>query len=55
MEIIRDKDGFNTFWPEFHLSFCADSHYVMSGKKTSSKPSSTFIMSVSKNNFEENS
>jgi len=53
--MVRDKEGFNTFWPEFHLYFCANSHYVMSAKKTSSKPSSTFIISIFKSNFEENS
>ena len=55
MELIRDKSGFNTFWPEFHLHFCRNSHYVMSAKKTSSKPASTFVLSCNKGNFEENS
>lgn len=53
MEIIRDKDGFNTFWPEFHLHFAEDSHYVMSAKKTASRPTSTFILSRNRTNFEE--
>jgi tubby-related protein 1 len=53
MEIIRDKDGFNTFWPEFHLHFVEDSHYVMSAKKTGSRPTSTFIISKNRTNFEE--
>jgi tubby and related proteins len=52
MEIIRDKGGFN-FWPEFHLYFSEDSHYLMSAKKTSSRPTSTFIISRSRTNFEE--
>jgi hypothetical protein len=53
MEIIRDNDGFNTFWPEFHLHFSEDSQYVMSAKKTSSRPTSTFIITRTRNNFEE--
>ena len=55
MEIVRDKGGFNTFWPEFHLHFSDDSHYVMSSKKTSSRPTSTFIISRSRDHFEEDS
>lgn len=51
MELIRDKSGFNTFWPEFHLHFARNSHYLMSAKKTSSKPSSTFIFSCKKDDF----
>jgi len=51
LEMVRDKDGFNTFWPQFHLYFCSDKQYVMSAKKTSSKPSSTFIISISKGSF----
>lgn len=53
--MVRDKDGFNTFWPEFNLYFCSNSHFVMSAKKTSSKPTSTFIISISKTDYEENS
>jgi hypothetical protein len=55
MEIIRDKSGLNTFWPEFHLQFVKDQHHVISAKKTSSKFGSTFIISLSKQNFEEDS
>lgn len=53
MEIIRDKGGFNTFWPEFHLHFSEDSRHVMSAKKTSSRPTSTFVISKSKDDFSE--
>ena len=55
LELITDKSGLNTFWPEFHIHFQQNSHYVMSAKKTGSKPYSTFVMSVSKVNFEETS
>lgn len=55
MEIIRDKGGFNTFWPEFHLHFSDDSRYVMSAKKTSSRPTSTFVISLGRSDFEEHS
>lgn len=55
MELIRDKSGLNTFWPEFHVHFAQNSHYLMSAKKTASKPSSTFILSNSKEDFEEDS
>jgi hypothetical protein len=54
MEIIRDKGGFNTFWPEFHLHFTGDSQYVMSAKKTASRPTSTFVISRSRTHFDEN-
>jgi hypothetical protein len=55
MEIVRDKDGFNTFWPEFHLQFTHDKKYVLSSKKISSRPISTFIISSSRQNLEEDS
>lgn len=45
MEVIRDNGGFNTFWPEFHLHFTADGKRVLSAKKTSSRPTTTFIFS----------
>jgi hypothetical protein len=51
MQIIRDKGGFNTFWPEFHLQFKKDAQYIISAKRTSSKPTSTFIISASRTNF----
>lgn len=51
MQIVRDKAGFNTFWPEFHLQFKTDAHYIISAKRTSSKPTSTFIISASRTNF----
>lgn len=37
------------------MYFCQNNHYLMSAKKTSSKPMSTFIMSSSKDSFEESS
>lgn len=55
MQILRDKDGFNTFWPQFHLYFFEDTRHLLSAKKTSSRPTSTFIISRSKTNFEEDS
>ncbi len=53
MELIRDKSGFNTIWPEFHLYFTQNSHYLISAKKTSSKPTSTFIISSKAGDYEE--
>jgi hypothetical protein len=51
MRLLRDRDGFNTFWPEFHLTFPLDGTLVLSAKKTSSKPTSTFILSSKKGEY----
>lgn len=50
----RNKDGFNSFWPEFYLRFPKQNKTYIAAKKVSSKPASTFIIS-SVVNFTENS
>jgi hypothetical protein len=51
MQITRNKDGLNTFWPEFHLRFTADRKRVISAKKTSSRASPTFLISRNQHIF----
>ena len=54
MDLTRDNSGFsNTFWPEFHLM--VGERYIMSAKKTNSRPTSTFIISSKPEIFEEDS
>lgn len=59
MQLIlqRNKDGFNRFWPEFSLHFLKETEgpSLISAKKISSQPSTTYIISTSPENFEENS
>jgi len=43
----------NNFWPEFHLHIKADTHYVISAKKKSIKPISTFVISANRTLFDE--
>ena len=53
----RNKDGFNRFWPEFSLHFEreTESPSLISAKKISSQPSTTYIISTSPETFDENS
>lgn len=55
MLLHRDKGGFNSFWPEFHLRFAGEHATLLAAKRISSKPFSTFILSSNRNNFTENS
>jgi hypothetical protein len=55
MVLARDNSGFNTFWPEFYLKFPKDQHSVISAKRTTARPISTFILSMSDKDFEETS
>ena len=54
MVLLRNKEGFNSFWPEFYLQFAKKNKTFLAAKKVSSKPASTFIIS-SNINFTENS
>jgi hypothetical protein len=47
MVLSRDNSGFNTFWPEFHMKFPQDGQSVISAKRTTARPISTFIVSMS--------
>lgn len=55
MALIRNTSGFNSFWPEFYLRFPSEKASLLAAKKVSSKPISTYIISSSPRNFEENS
>jgi hypothetical protein len=55
MVLHRDKGGFNSFWPEFHLRFAGENATLLAAKWVSSKPVSTFVLSSNRNNFAENS
>ncbi len=47
MIISRDNSGFNTFWPEFYLKFNQqDEPVLISAKRTTARPISTFILSI---------
>lgn len=50
MQLYRNNSGFNTFWPEFYLRFPSDdeSKNVICAKRTTARPISTFIISMSK-------
>lgn len=54
MELRRDNSGFNTFWPEFKLAFRGEQMGVLLAKRTTARPVSTFIVSLSAD-FEETS
>lgn len=54
MEVTRENSGFNTFWPEFELRFTSDKIGVLKAKKTSSRPISTFLISIHGHSIEEN-
>jgi hypothetical protein len=55
MELRRDNSGFNTFWPEFKLAFKGEEMGILHAKRTTARPISTFIISLSKTDFEESS
>lgn len=54
MEVVRMNEGTNRLWPEFFVYFPDDGKYVVSAKKTSTRPTSTFSLSYNKSNYEEN-
>lgn len=53
--LIRDKEGLNSIWPEFHLELTGDKQRLISGKKTSTRYGSTFTLSRNKFIFDETS
>jgi hypothetical protein len=55
MVLQRNKDGFNSFWPEFYLKFESEDIVLLAAKKVSSKPAATFVLSSNASNFTENS
>lgn len=55
MVLHRNKDGFNSFWPEFSLKFEGESAPLLAAKKVSCKPSATFVLSSKPASFAENS
>jgi hypothetical protein len=56
MHLCRNNSGFNTFWPEFHLKFCQhEEPSIINAKRKTARPISTYILSTSETDYEENS